>query len=38
MGFASGKMGEGSIGAGFKHAIALVFVSLLTIYVIQFFV
>jgi flagellar protein FlaJ len=38
MGFASGKMGEGSVGAGFKHAIALVFVSLLTIYVIQFFV
>jgi flagellar protein FlaJ len=33
MGFASGKMGEGSMGAGFKHAIALVAVSILTIFV-----
>ncbi|MEE9585440.1 MAG: type II secretion system F family protein [Nitrososphaerales archaeon] len=37
MGFASGKMGEGSMGAGFKHSIALVAVSILTIYILKFF-
>ncbi len=37
MGFASGKMGEGSMGAGFKHAIAMVFVSILTIFVMNNF-
>lgn len=37
MGFASGKMGEGSMGAGFKHAIAMVAVSILTIYVMNNF-
>jgi len=35
MGFASGKMGEGSIRAGFKHAAALVAISLLTIFVLK---
>ncbi len=33
MGFVAGKMGEGSIAAGFKHAAALVIISLITIYV-----
>ncbi|MFC1754850.1 type II secretion system F family protein [Thermoproteota archaeon] len=37
MGFASGKMGEGSMGAGFKHSIAMVGVSILTIYVMNNF-
>lgn len=37
MGFASGKMGEGSMGAGFKHSIAMVAVSILTIFVMNNF-
>ncbi len=37
MGFASGKMGEGSMYAGFKHAIALTAISIVTILVLQFF-
>lgn len=37
MGFASGKMGEGRMGAGFKHSIAMVAVSILTIYVMNNF-
>jgi flagellar protein FlaJ len=32
MGFVAGKMGEGSIAAGFKHAGALAAISLVTIY------
>ncbi|MGQ9470032.1 MAG: hypothetical protein ACUVTD_09505, partial [Nitrososphaerales archaeon] len=32
MGFVAGKMGEGSIAAGFKHAGALVIISLIAIY------
>ena len=37
MGFASGKMGEGSMYAGFKHAVALAGISVVTIYVLQAF-
>ncbi len=37
MGFAAGKMGEGSVFAGFKHAIALVVLCIVTIIVLQFF-
>lgn len=35
MGFVAGKMGEGSIAAGFKHAAALVVISLIAIYTIS---
>ncbi|MFQ6135530.1 MAG: hypothetical protein ACE5KU_06950, partial [Nitrososphaerales archaeon] len=38
MGFASGKMGEGSMGAGFKHSIALAVISIVTIFIMQFFI
>lgn len=37
MGFASGKMGEGSMYAGFKHSVALATISIVTIYVLQVF-
>ncbi|MFQ6135211.1 MAG: type II secretion system F family protein [Nitrososphaerales archaeon] len=36
MGFASGKMGDGSMGAGFKHSIALSAISIVTIFILQF--
>jgi flagellar protein FlaJ len=38
MGFAAGKMGEGSMYAGFKHAIALAAVSMVTVLVVKLFV
>jgi flagellar protein FlaJ len=37
MGFTSGKMGEGSMGAGFKHSIALVALSIATIMIMPIF-
>ncbi|MEM3383479.1 MAG: type II secretion system F family protein [Nitrososphaerales archaeon] len=37
MGFVAGKMGEGSVAAGFKHAGALVIVSFIAIYITQVF-
>jgi flagellar protein FlaJ len=33
MGFVAGKMGEGSIAAGFKHAATLVVISLIAVYI-----
>ena len=35
MGFVAGKMGEGTISAGFKHAGIIVVVSLITIYILR---
>jgi len=37
MGFVAGKMGEGSVAAGFKHAGALVVISLIAVYLTQIF-
>ncbi len=37
MGFVAGKMGEGSVAAGFKHAGALVIISFISIYLTQAF-
>jgi flagellar protein FlaJ len=37
MGFVAGKMGEGSVAAGFKHAGALVIISLVSIYLTRIF-
>ena len=33
MGFVAGKMGEGSIAAGFKHAALLAIISMFTIFI-----
>lgn len=37
MGFVAGKMGEGSVAAGFKHAGALTLISFIAIYITQMF-
>ncbi len=37
MGLVAGKMGEGSIAAGFKHAVALALISLIAIYLTRMF-